>query len=82
MKQFMTAESAIDTFIKCKKEGKEIPQAVFESLRNYRKWKESSLQGLINASAYFPEIFIEAGMEENTEKLLEDFKKRIVPHKK
>lgn len=82
MKKIMTAESAIDTFIKCKKEGKETPDGVIESLRNYRKWRESSLKGLLNASAYFPEILIEPDMEQNILKLIEDFKKRLVPHKK
>lgn len=64
--------------MKCKRENEEVPKEVIDSLKNYKKWREPSLIGLLNASAYFPEILIEEGMEENIHKLLEKFKKSIV----
>ena len=55
MKYLLSPEAAIDTFIKSKKENKDVPENVLESLRNYKKWGQNSLTGLLNASAYFPE---------------------------
>ncbi len=75
MKYLLSPEAAIDTFIKSKKENKDVPENVLESLRNYKKWGQNSLTGLLNASAYFPEILIEEKMEENIYKLLAEFKK-------
>ena len=79
MKAFMTPESAIETFIKCKKENSQIPEAVIESLKNYKNWSENSLKGLLNASAFYPDLLIEANMEDNIKKQIEVFKSRIVP---
>ncbi len=81
MKQGTTPEKAIMTFVNCKKEGKEIPTDVLESIRNYRKWGENSLIGLLNTSAYYPEIFFEENMENTINALLKKFKDRIVAHK-
>lgn len=78
MKYFLSPETAIDTFIKSKKENLQVPEKVLESIRNYKKWGQSSLTGLLNASAYFPEILIEEKMEENIYKLLAESKKAIV----
>lgn len=78
MKYLLSPETAIDTFIKCKKENKPVPDNVTESLRNYKRWGQNSLTGLLNASAYFPEILIEANMEENIYKLLAEFKQSEV----
>ncbi|MCB1189189.1 MAG: hypothetical protein H7A23_04065 [Leptospiraceae bacterium] len=78
MKYFISAESAIDNFIKCKKEGKEVSKEVIESIKNYKKWREPSLIGLLNASAYYPEILLEKDMEAEITKLLEKFQKSIV----
>lgn len=78
MKYLLSPEAAIDTFVRSKKENKDVPENVLESLRNYKKWGSSSLNGLLNASAYFPEILIEENMEENIYKLLAEFKKTEV----
>jgi predicted transcriptional regulator len=78
LKYYLSPETAIDTFIKSKKENKDVPEKVLESLRNYKKWEQNSLIGLLNASAYFPEILIEEKMEEQIYKLLAEFKKSIV----
>ena len=75
LKYLLSPEAAIDTFIKSKKEKKDVPENVLESIRNYKKWGQSSLTGLLNASAYFPEILLEEKMEENIYKLLAEFKK-------
>ncbi len=75
LKYLLSPENAIDTFIKSKKENKQVPDNVLESLRNYKKWGQNSLTGLLNASAYFPEILIEEKMEESIYKLLSQFKK-------
>lgn len=79
MKNIMTAEAAMDAFINCKKTNTEVPKEVMEAIRNYPKWQENSLIGLLNASAYFPDILFEDGMEEKINKLLDDYKKKIVP---
>jgi hypothetical protein len=79
MKAYMTPESAIETFIRCKKENTEVPEAVFESFRNYKKWSENSLKGLLNASAYYPDILIDSTMEEGINHQIAEFKKRVVP---
>ena len=78
MKYYMSAESAIESFIKCRQENKEIPKEVLESIKNYKRWREPSLHGLLNASAYYPEILVEKDMEENIKKLLDKFQKSIV----
>ena len=79
MKQLMTPETAIQTFMNCQKEGKQIPETVMESLHNYRNWGENQLIGLLNASAYFPDLLFEAGMEDTIQTLLKKFQDRIVP---
>jgi hypothetical protein len=81
MKQSITPESAMRAFVNCKKEGKDIPADVLESIKNYRKWGENSLIGLLNTSAYYPEIFLEENMEATINALLKKFKDRIVAHK-
>jgi hypothetical protein len=75
LKYLLSPEAAVDSFIKSKKENKQVPDNVMESLRNYKRWGQNSLTGLLNASAYFPEILIEEKMEENIYKLLAEFKK-------
>lgn len=75
----MTPETAITTFINCKKQNQEIPTEVIECIRGYKKWKENSLIALLNASGYYPDILLETDMEENINKLLEEYKKRIIP---
>lgn len=75
----MTPETAVQTFINCKKENKPIPQEVLDTIRTYKTWKENSLIGLLNASGYYPDILIEENMEENIKTLLAEYKKRIVP---
>lgn len=82
MKVSLTPETAINTFVKCKKEGKQIPEEVLESIKGYKKWGENQLKGLLNASAYYPEILLENGMEDTILQLLKKFKERIVPTKK
>ncbi len=78
MKYLLSPEAAVDSFIRAKKENKPVPDNVMESLRNYKKWGQNSLTGLLNASAYFPEILIEDKMEETIYKLLADFKKNEI----
>jgi hypothetical protein len=78
-KAFVTPENAVETFIKCKKENKEVPESVFESLRNYKTWSENSLKGLLNASAYYPDILFEENMEQGILAHIQKFKDRIVP---
>lgn len=78
MKINLTPESAIDSFVKCKKENSSVPNEVFETFKNYKKWNENALKGIINASAYYPEILTEENMEENIFKILAEFKKREV----
>ncbi|MCX7997467.1 MAG: hypothetical protein N3A69_00760 [Leptospiraceae bacterium] len=75
----MTPEKAVQTFIDCKKNNTPIPNEVFDTLKTYKTWKENSLIGLLNASGYYPDILIEEDMEENIKKLLEEYKKRIIP---
>lgn len=74
MKFFLTAEAAIDAFIKAKKEKKEVPSEVIKALKNYKSWGEGSLKGLINASGFFPEILIEENMEKNILNILAKYK--------
>ena len=81
MKAIITPESAIDSYIKCKKEGKEISQDILDTILNYRKWHESALKGLINASGFYPDILLEPDMEENIYKILAEFKSREVERK-
>lgn len=78
LKYLLSPEAAVDSFIRAKKENKPVPDNVMESLRNYKKWGQNSLTGLLNASAYFPEILIEDKMEETIYKLLSDFKKNEI----
>ena len=78
MKYLLSPEAAVDSFIRAKKENKPVPDNVMESLRNYKKVGQNSLTGLLNASAYFPEILIEDKMEETIYKLLSDFKKNEI----
>ena len=78
MKLTLTPETAIETFIKGKKENSSIPEEVYQTFKNYKKWNENALKGIINASAYYPEILTEENMEENIFKLLAEFKKREV----
>jgi hypothetical protein len=54
---------------------------VFAVIKTYQKWKETELIGLLNASNYYPEIFIEENMEPTINNLLQKIKKRFVPHK-
>jgi hypothetical protein len=75
LKYLISPEAAIDAFIKAKKENKPVPENAMESLRNYKNWGQNSLTGLLNSSAYFPEILIEDKMEETIYKLLSEFKK-------
>lgn len=79
MKHILTAEAAIDAFVKCKKANTEVPKEVLESIRKYRKWQENALIGLLNASAYYPEILLEENMEAEIMKLLDEYQKRIIP---
>ncbi len=78
MKTPLTPETAIETFIKSKKENSSIPESVFQTFKTYKKWNENALKGIINASAYYPEILTEENMEENIFKVLAEFKKREV----
>ncbi|WP_411824504.1 hypothetical protein [Leptospira sp. 'Mane'] len=77
----MTPTRAVQSFINSKKEGIEVPASTLESIRGFRKWKEPELIGLRNASSYFPDIYIEQGMEEEITRLLEIVKNRNVAHK-
>jgi hypothetical protein len=81
LKILLTPETAIDSFVKLRKTNSEIPVAIYESIRGYKKWNENALKGLINASGYFPEILFEEDMEKNIYVLLSDIKKREVPSK-
>ena len=78
-KAFVTPDNAVETFINCKKENKEIPESVYESLKNYKTWSENSLKGLLNTSAYYPDILIEENMEQGILAQIQKFKDRIVP---
>ncbi len=77
----MTPTRTVQAFIDAKKENKAPSSEVIQSLKSYRKWNEPELIGLRNASAYYPDIYIEPGMDETIRKLLETIKERIVPHK-
>ncbi|MDF3818540.1 hypothetical protein P3G55_01435 [Leptospira sp. 96542] len=77
----MTPTKTVQTFIDAKKGNTEPDKAVWESLKQYRKWNEPELIGLRNASAYFPDIYFEEGMDKTIADLLAKFKERIVPHK-
>ncbi|TGK02974.1 hypothetical protein EHQ53_05775 [Leptospira langatensis] len=76
--KLLTPIKAVDTFVKCKKEGERIPILVWDSLRTYPKWNEVELTGLLNASSYFPDILFERDMEQKIIARLEEFKSRIV----
>ncbi|EPG65210.1 hypothetical protein ACE5IS_06015 [Leptospira wolffii] len=76
--KLLTPIKAVDTFVKCKKEGAPVPVAVWDTLRTYSKWNQVELTGLLNASAYYPEILFESGMEKNIAGLLSSFQDRIV----
>lgn len=77
----MTPTRTVQSFLDAKKKGSPIPEEVWKSLHGYRKWDEPDLIGLRNASAYAPEILFEEGMDAEIERLLAEFKKKIVPHK-
>ncbi|PJZ69944.1 hypothetical protein CH373_13140 [Leptospira perolatii] len=74
----LTPIRAIETFIRCKKEGTQVPFLVWDTIKTYQKWNQIELTGLINASVYYPELLFEPGMEERIAKRMDDFKKRIV----
>ncbi|PJZ24093.1 hypothetical protein CH352_00125 [Leptospira hartskeerlii] len=76
--KLLTPIKAIDTFVKCKKEGERIPVLVWDSLRTYQKWNQVELTGLLNASAYFPDILFEKDMEKKIQHRLDEFNSRIV----
>ncbi len=76
--KLLTPIKSVDTFVKCKKEGAPIPVAVWDTLRTYPRWNEVELTGLLNASAYFPDIFFEKNMEKKIQTILDEFKSRIV----
>jgi hypothetical protein len=78
-KQKITAETAIESFIRCKKNNEVVPNDVLDSIKGYSNWSENQLKGILNASAYFPEILTEENMEANILKLIENEKKRIIP---
>ncbi|TGN17216.1 hypothetical protein EHS15_18710 [Leptospira idonii] len=77
----MTPTRTVQSFLDAKKQGLEVSEETWNSLKNYRKWNEPELKGLRNASAYYPEIYFESGMDDEIARLLENFKKRIVAHK-
>ncbi|WCL51286.1 hypothetical protein [Leptospira sp. GIMC2001] len=80
-KQTTTPTKAVQSFINAKKSGNEPSEDSLSVIRNYRKWKEPELIGLLNASGYYPEILVEDGMEQSIASLLQKFKDRQVPHK-
>jgi hypothetical protein len=80
-KRKMTPESAVQTFIDCKKNQTEIPDEVSALLKDLSGWSENSLKGLLNASAYYPDILDSPNREKEILSKIEDFKKRIVPVK-
>lgn len=77
----LTPTRAVQAFIDSKKENREISEEIWANLKTYRKWNEVELLGLRNASAFYPDIFFEEGMEDTISKLVEVFHSRIVPHK-
>jgi hypothetical protein len=77
----MTPTRTVQAFIDAKKENKTPSNEILNSLRGYRSWNEPDLIGLRNASAYFPDIYFEPGMDETISLCLQKFKNRIVPHK-
>lgn len=77
----ITPIRAVQSFIDAKKNGENPPQEALSVIKNYRKWKDLELIGLRNASAYYPDIYFEEGMDETIENLLQVFKSREVPHK-
>jgi hypothetical protein len=79
--KILTPTRAVQNFIDCKKSGSNPSEEVFSVLKTFRKWKETELIGLLNASNYYPEIFIEENMESTINHLLQNIKKRFVPHK-
>lgn len=76
--KLLTPIKAVDTFVKCKKEGLSVPVAVWDTIRTYSKWNQVELTGLLNASSYFPDILFESGMEKKIEERLSEFKSKIV----
>lgn len=80
-KKVITPTRAVQSFIDAKKEGREPDPEVLEVIRTYRTWRPPELIGLRNASAYYPDIYFEDGMDEVIESLLNEFKAREVPHK-
>ncbi len=76
----LTPTRAVQSFIDCKKDHLEVPEQVLTALKTFRKWNEVELLGLKNASAYFPEIYIQEGMEEEITNLIQKFHNRQVPH--
>lgn len=77
----LTPTKAVQNFIDCKKSGSNPSEEVFSVLKTFRQWKETELIGLLNASNYYPEIFIENNMESTINNLLQKIKERFVPHK-
>lgn len=76
----LTPTRAVQSFIDCKKDHIEVPEQVLITLRTFNKWNEVELLGLKNASAYFPDIYIQDGMEEEITALIQKFHARQVPH--
>ncbi len=77
----MTPTRTVQTFLDAKKQSLPVSDEVWKSLKGFRNWNEPELIGLRNASSYFPDIYFEEGMDAEIERLLSNFKKRIVPHK-
>ncbi|EQA34843.1 hypothetical protein LEP1GSC047_1622 [Leptospira inadai serovar Lyme str. 10] len=76
--RILTPTKAVETFIKCKKDNAPVPFTVWDTLKTYSTWNQVELTGLINASAYFPDILFEKGMEAKIQSILDRFNKRIV----
>ncbi|GEM_PF-1500700 len=77
----MTPTRTVQSFLDAKKQSLPISDEVWTSLKTYRKWNEPELIGLRNASSYAPDIYFEKDMDKEIHRLIENFKKRIVPHK-
>jgi hypothetical protein len=77
----MTPTRTVQSFLDAKKQSRPITDEIWTSLKGFRKWNEPELIGLRNASSFFPDIYFEDGMDEEIHRLLDVFKKRIVPHK-
>lgn len=76
----LTPTRAVQSFIDCKKDHLDVPETVLETIRSFRKWNEIELLGLKNASAYFPDIYFQEGMEQEITTLIQKFHGRQVPH--